>query len=314
MPIATDDQVFDRRFKALGGPCSVCVRGVDDRLAAEALAAAEAEVLRIETKFSRFRGQSIVSRINAASGRNTFLSVDSETASLIDYAATAYEQSDGLFDITSGVLRRVWDFKQGRVPSAAELSTVLPLIGWDKVRWTSPRICLPLPGMELDFGGFGKEYAADRVVSILRTHGVQQAMVDLGGDLAFASSQTGASPWRVGVRHPRHPETAAAMIEIVDGGIATSGDYERYFEIDGRRYCHILSPRTGMPVAALASVTVTGPQCLVAGTAATIAMLKGKDAIAWLSELGLPWLAVDENGECNGTIRAETEWQDRYGG
>src|SRR3546814_3415078 len=106
--------------------------------------------------------RSIVSRINAAAGTATVVEVDEETAALLDYAATAWRESDGLFDVTAGVLRRAWNFRAQRVPSAEALAALLPLIGWQRVQWQRPRIALPLAGMQLDFGGFGKEYEIGR--------------------------------------------------------------------------------------------------------------------------------------------------------
>ena len=287
------------RFQAFGGPCEL-------QLAADARAceAAQAEALRIEAKYSRYRPDSVVSRINAASGDPAGVAVDEETASLLDYAAQAHTQSGGLFDATSGVLRRAWDFRAGRVATAAELAALLPLVGWDKVAWQRPRIALTRAGMELDFGGFGKEYAVDRVCAVLAQAGVRHGLVEFGGDLRILGPHPDGTPWRVGIRHPRAPERPLATIDLPAGAVATSGDYERFFEKDGRRYSHLLDPRSGEPARGLASVTVLAPQCLVAGTLTTIAMLKGEAGPDWLAGQGLPWLAVDARGAVHGSIAA----------
>ncbi|MES0874919.1 FAD:protein FMN transferase [Sinimarinibacterium thermocellulolyticum] len=287
------------RFKALGGPCTLYAYAGDDA----ALRAGEAEARRIEAKYSRYRDDSIVSRINAAAGMAA-VEVDEETAALLDYAATAHAQSGGLFDITSGVLRRVWNFKTERVPTQAEIDALLPLIGWDQVEWQRPHIRLPRAGMQIDFGGFGKEYAADRIAALLRAAGVRHGLVDLAGDICVLGPHQDGSAWQVGVRHPR-AAGAIATVPLRHGAIASSGDYERGFVHDGRRYSHILDPRSGWPVQGLAAVSVLADQCLIAGTAATCAMLLGDEqGPAWLAALGLPHLVVDAQMRVRGSVQS----------
>ncbi|MGZ5686063.1 MAG: FAD:protein FMN transferase, partial [Usitatibacter sp.] len=179
----------------------------------------------------------------------------------------------------------------------AELDSVLPLIGWERVELLQDSVRLPLAGMELDFGGFGKEYAVDRAAAVLRDAGAASAMVNLAGDLAILAPQPDGSPWRVGIRHPRRDDALIASLPVDSGAIATSGDYERFIEIDGERHCHVLDPRTGRSARGIQSVTVHATSCLVAGSASTIAMLKGaQDGLAWLRSLGLPFLCVLEGG------------------
>ena len=231
------------------------------------------------------------------------MTVDAETAALLNYADAAYAQSEGLFDISSGVLRRAWDFKAQRVPEQRELDALLPLVGWKKLEWHAPLIRLPLAGMQIDFGGFGKEYAADRAAGVLAAMGIAHGLVDLGGDVRVLGPHPDGAPWLIGIRHPRAPESAIATVPLTHGAIASSGDYERYFEKDGRRYSHVLDPRTGWPVQGLASVSVLAQQCLIAGTGTTIAMLRGVTAgVEWLQQLGLPYLCVDASLQISGTL------------
>jgi len=151
--------------------------------------------------------------------------------------------------------------------------------------------------MQLDFGGFGKEYAVDRAARVMAEQGAKSAMVSLAGDLAILGPQPGGAPWRMGIKHPRRGDKLLATIPVMSGAIATSGDYERFIEVDGERHCHILDPRTGRSARGLQSVTVQAQSCLIAGSATTIAMLKGREAgLAWLEELGLAHLAVTEDG------------------
>jgi thiamine biosynthesis lipoprotein len=284
------------RFHAMAAENEVQVHAPHAQGAAKAAEAAIAEVLRIEAKYSRYRPRSVVSRINAAAGGRP-VQVDDETLELLRYAGACHAQSDGLFDATSGVLRRAWRFDAAHVPAAAELAPLLALVDWSAVEIAGHAVRLARAGMELDFGGFGKEYAADRAARVLHESGVACALVNLAGDLAIVGAQPGGAPWRVGVRHPRRADALVATIPVASGAIATSGDYERYIEVDGVRHCHILDPRTGRCARGLRSVTVHAASCLVAGSATTIAMLKGREeGLAWLDSLAVPYLCVLDDG------------------
>ena len=283
-------------FDAMSSVCEICLddaHGAGEPALALAASQAVSEVRRIESTYSRYRADSIVSRINAAAGGPDAVVVDAETASLLTFAAQLHASSEGLFDITSGVLRRAWDFKAQRVPTDADLHQLLPLIGWSQVEWTGQAIRLPRAGMEVDFGGFGKEYAADRAMSALHAAGQRHGYVNLGGDIRVLGPRADGSGWRFGIQHPRQDGGTIASVELREGALATSGDYERYFEHEGRRYCHILDPHTGWPVTHWASVSVTAPACVAAGALSTIAMLKGASAIDFLAANATTGLVVD---------------------
>lgn len=283
-------------FRAMAAENEVQIHSDDEAHAGHAASAAIAAVARIEAKYSRYLEDSVVTRINRAAG-GAPVEIDEETRLLLSYADTCYRQSDGLFDATSGVLRRAWRFDRPRVPGDAELAALLPLIGWDRVELSSHAVRLPTAGMEIDFGGFGKEYAADNAALALREQGVTSALVNLAGDLAILGPAPDGSPWQVGIQHPRREGALIARLPVASGAIATSGDYERYIEVDGERHCHVLDPRTGRSARGFQSVTVHAPSCLVAGSASTIAMLKGADeGLAWLRALGLPFFCVLEGG------------------
>lgn len=286
----------------MGGPCELQVHAPGRPAARRAFALGEAEVRRLEQRYSRYRDDSVTSTLNRSAGDPEGRAVDAETAALLDYAGIAWQQSGGAFDITSGVLRRAWDFKAKRVPAQAEIDAALAHVGWPRVRWERPRLWLEA-GMELDFGGVVKEYAADRARGVLVAAGFAHGLVELGGDIALLGPHPDGAPWQVGIRDPRAPERAIASTLLASGGIASSGDYERYFEQDGRRYCHILDAKTGWPAQGLAGVSVVADQCMVAGTATTIAMLKGpRRGLEWLESLGLPFLAVDAAGTVSGSL------------
>ncbi len=271
--------------------------GTDRAHAERAAHDAIADVKRIEAKYSRYRDDSITSAINRAAGYEA-VAIDDETASLLRYADRCHALSNGSFDITSGVLRRVWDFKRQppRVPSQDEIDALRPLIGWQHVEWSDDHVRLPERGMELDFGGIGKEYAADRAATICRERGIAHALVNLGGDVRAIGSRADGSPWRIGIRHPRNADATIATITLDDEAVATSGDYERYFELDGCRYCHLLDPRTGMPADHWQSASVVAPLAILAGSYATIAMLACDRAPAFLRAQRVRFLLVDKEG------------------
>jgi thiamine biosynthesis lipoprotein len=288
-------------FEAMASRCEICLE-VDPQGAARDAAAATrlarlaiAEVRRIEQKYSRYRADSIVSRINAQAGAAP-VACDEETLALLAYADTLFAASGGLFDITSGVLRQAWDFRRPRLPTARRLETLRALIGWQRVERDGDSVRLPQAGMELDFGGFGKEYAADRAAALLLEQGVVAGYVNLGGDLRCLGPRGDGRPWDIGIQDPRDPRRSIASIPVSRGALATSGDYERFFDLDGRRYCHILDPRSGMPVAHWRSVSVLAPLATAAGSAATIAMLLQADGADFLARSGLAWLAIDQDG------------------
>jgi len=288
-------------FQAMSSVCEIRLDGDAERDGAAAMAAAAqaaiAEVRRIEQKYSRYRADSIVSRINAAAGSGVAVPVDEETDALLGFAGQLHALSDGLFDITSGVLRQAWDFRAARLPDAARLRPLLSLIGWQQVRREGTLVALPKAGMELDFGGFGKEYAADRAAGVLAEAGMRHGFVNLGGDIRVLGARRDATLWRFGIQHPRDAHATLAHIDLSEGALATSGDYERYFEVGGHRYCHILDPRTGWPVSAQpdawASASVVAPACVAAGALSTIAMLKGRDAPAFLATQQARCLLID---------------------
>ena len=254
------------------------------------------EVRRIETKYSRYRPDSVVSRINAAAGTG-WNECDEETLSLLAFADTLYRNSGGLFDITSGLLRRAWDFKQGLVPTPEALQELCGLIGWQHLERDGTRVRLTREGMEIDFGGFGKEYAADRAAALLMQSGVHCGYVNLAGDMRVMGPKPDGAPWLIGIQDPRRRSGIIATIPLDDGALATSGDYERYFEHDGQRYCHILDPRTGQPVTYWRSVSVIAPLAVVAGGCATAAMLLQSDGGAFLTESGYAFLAINQRSE-----------------
>jgi thiamine biosynthesis lipoprotein len=271
----------------MGGPCEVLAEVADEAEARKVADTVAACAWRVEDRFSRYRADNIVARINTASGEP--VEVDGETANLFDFAALMYRLSDGLFDITSGVLRKAWTFDGGnRVPGQAEIDALLPFVGWSKVHWVRPVITLPA-GMQIDLGGIGKEYAVDQAAQLAAQITSAAVLVNFGGDLAVTRSRDGDRAWRVGIESiDAAVRTAAKLVDLAAGALSTSGDTYRYVESGGRRLSHILNPRTGWPVSgAPSSVTVAAPTCTNAGMLTTLAMLRGPGAEAFLEAEGV---------------------------
>jgi len=291
------------RFHSMASPCEILVDTQDAILARRLTSLAQVEAKRIETKFSRYRDDNIVYAINQSAGKK--LKVDEETAHLLDYADQCYELSDGLFDITSGVLRKVWKFDgSDNIPSVDQVHRLLKNIGWNKVRWQSPNIVLP-ENMELDFGGIGKEYAVDRVSLLLKQEADVACLVNFGGDLAANRVRANGQAWIVGVEavydenastwrsEPSREPVANSILELKQGAMATSGDARRYLIKNGHRYSHILNPKTGWPVEnAPRSVTVLSETCTEAGILSTLAMLHGSQAEDFLRRQGVKFWCI----------------------
>jgi thiamine biosynthesis lipoprotein len=267
-------------FMAMASPCDVLMEVEVETLAREILDAVATETWRIEDKFSRYEKNNIIHEINNANGKT--VGIDDETSRLFGFANELYEISDGLFDITSGVLRQVWTFDgSDRLPGKGEVNKVLKKIGWQRVVRQQGSITLPKE-MEIDLGGIGKEYAVDRCVLIVRHKTLQSVLINFGGDLAVTAPRSDNKFWSVG-RMVTGSDSALGMFQLYSGAIATSGDANRYLLKDGVRYSHILNPKTGWPVAdAPHTISVAADTCLEAGMMSTLAMLHGADAETFL--------------------------------
>lgn len=286
----------------MGTPCEIQLFAKSRAQATRIAEMAIADVHRLEARYSRYRSDSLLSAINQAAASGGEISVDAETAGLLDYAATCYQESDGLFDISSGILRRAWRFGAAQLPEQRQIDELLEMVGWHKLHWKAPLLSFPTPGMELDFGGIVKEYAVDRAAVLCWNEGIRHGVINLGGDIKTIGPRPDHSPWRVGISHPRKPGDVLETLSLNQGAVASSGDYERCIVVDGVRYGHVLNPRTGWPVRHLASVSVVSELCVVAGSASTIAMLKEDKGPAWLEAMGLPHLWVDVEGNRGGSL------------
>ncbi|MGI1944702.1 FAD:protein FMN transferase [Shewanella glacialipiscicola] len=269
-------------FRAMASPCEILIACDQLDIADDMLDMAVTEALRIEHKYSRFIAQNCLWQLNHANGYKQL--IDEETWQLMAFAKQCFQLSDGLFDISAGPLMELWRFDpQAQLPEHAHILAAKALVGLEHIEFDSHYIEMRT-GMKLDFGGIAKEYAVDRVAyELAECYPDIPVLVNFGGDIACPVVKV--TPWQVGIEDPRHLDHASSVLAISQGALATSGDTRRFFEVDGKRYGHIVDPRTGYPVIhAPRSVTVLGPNCVTAGMLATMAMLHGQDAEAFLQQ------------------------------
>jgi thiamine biosynthesis lipoprotein len=227
------------RFEAMASPCELVSDDTDQSRVMSLACIAAREAWRIERKYSRYRDDSVIAWIHDNRGRE--LALDPETSLLLDFARSCFVLSDGLFDVTSGPLRRVWNFDGAdRIPIPADVEALLPHIGFSKLHWENPRLSVP-EDMELDFGGIGKEYAVDRAFELVAAQSSSAFLINFGGDLR-ASGPHSRGRWQVGVERPGTEQQAAMILSLERGALATSGDARRFLLKDGVRYGHIFEP------------------------------------------------------------------------
>ncbi len=256
------------------------------------------EMRRVDALMSPFRDDSELARINAAAGREA-VAVNAELFGLIRRALRVSALTGGAFDITFASVGDLYDFRAGRHPDARSLATHLPAVDWRKVRLDARAhsVFLPQPGMRIDLGGIAKGHAVDRGIAILRKCGIRSALVSAGGDSRILGDHHGR-PWMMGVKNPRQADGIAVVLPLSDTAISTSGDYERYFIEDGKRYHHILSPRTGRSVHHTMSVTVLGPDATTTDGLSTAFFVLGPERALALCEAlpGVEAVIIDARG------------------
>lgn len=289
--ITKQDDSYSVNFFAMASPCEVIIDSLDEQLANKIGQLVATEVWRIEDKYSRYDESSCLSQINSNEGIACI--IDNETFLLLNFADQCYQLSNGLFDITTGVLRQVWRFDcSDNIPSMHQVNNMMSFVGWEKVTYDQEQIHLP-KGMEIDFGGIGKEYAVDRVILLLKQLTNIPVLVNLGGDLCASKIRSNKQPWQVGIENPNTNSNQTMVISLSQGALATSGDAKRFLLKNDTRYSHILNAKTGWPIDdAPHSMTVTAPQCIQAGILATLALLQGKNAEQFLEQQDVKYWAV----------------------
>lgn len=277
--------IFETRtFFAFDVPCTLVAAGPAARVA---LASAEELCHRYEGLFSHTRDTSDVSRLNRAAGART--AIDPETAELLRISLAYCAASGGRFDITAGELARLWNYHAARVPSEAEIKAALGHVGYWGVHVDGAVAWLDDPAARITLGGTAKGYIADRVRGHLLANGAVAGMVNLGGNIAMYGSREDGLPWEVALDDPLAPGSVAAIIEVGEAAVVTSGVTERTFVRDGRAYHHIVDLATGRPVVTdIASVTVVAPEAMVGeGWSTTLLAAGSTAALALAAEHGL---------------------------
>lgn len=264
-------------FQAMSTICRV------DFSASDPLAAREfqGEVLRwiaeFEARYSRFIPDSLISRINATAGQQ-WVEVDAETDALFHLCHEMAFFTRGVFDPTALPLVRLWNWKADPpvIPDDNAIAAAKELVGWHRVQRRPGAIFLPRAGMCLDLGGIGKEYAVDRVLTMAVQRGFPNVLVDFGNDVRVLGEPPERGAWHIGLEDPRHPGHCWTGVAVNNHAVATSGDYIRHFLHRGRRFGHIIDPRTGYPVNnGTLSVSILAPHCTFAGVVSTAAFVFG---------------------------------------
>ena len=295
-------RLVNHAFHAMGSPCHIQFYALSRLQAQEAKQSVKQCLEKLEQRYSRYRKDSFISVINNGSGLGAASKIDAEMAALLAYADQCFQESEGLFDVTSGILRKLWSLDKTEIPSEEQINECRQLIGWNKVEWTQNSVYLPQQGMQLDFGGIVKEYAADSVAQLLKSKGITSGIIELGGDIKVIGPRPSGQGWPVAIRNPLEKDQQSLQLTITHGAVASSGDYERFQEIDGVRYSHILNPKTGMPTTGLRAVSILSEHCVVAGSIATLAMLKGSKGFNWLQENELDFFCCLDSGEIHQQI------------
>lgn len=267
-------------FRAMSTECRIHVHGVPTATAQEFLREALSWVAGFEARYSRFIPDSLIGRINNAAGEH-WVEVDAETERLFTLCHELAFFTSGAFDPTALPLIRLWNWKAQPpvVPDEAAIHAARELVGWSKVQRRPGGIFLPRAGMCLDLGGIGKEYAVDWVVSMALERGIQNVLVDFGHDVRVHGHALDKNFWWIGLEDPNQPGHCWTGVAVTDHAVATSGDYVRNFQINGRRYGHIIDPRTGWPVNnGCHAVSVLAPSCTIAGILSTTALILGPQA------------------------------------
>lgn len=262
-------------FHCMGGLCEVLIDTLDTKISDQIFQIVYAEAKRLEEKYSRYRIDNIVFKINNSHGSP--VKIDKETYHLLRFADSLYVASNGMFDITSGVLRKIWKFDGHSLPPNQEkINDLLVCIDWKKVTYNKSSMSLPSQ-WEIDFGGIGKEYAVDSACNKVKTLFNIPTLINFGGDIAVTGPKKNGLPWKIEV------DQSDRSVLLYRGGVATSGDKNKYILIDGVKRSHILNPQTGYPIlGAPRSVTVVAANCSEAGALSTISLLMGEDCEAFL--------------------------------
>jgi thiamine biosynthesis lipoprotein len=270
--------VHRERAEIMGTTFTITIEDFAD--AQNATQAAFEEIRRIDRLLSTYKEESEISEVNRRAAKEP-VAVGSDFWSVVTASRAYVETSTGSFDPTVYPLMRAWGFRkrEGRLPAPEEIEHILPLVDFGNVVLdeSSRTIRFKREGMGLDFGGIAKGYAVDRAIEVLKGLGVRRAIMDAGGNFYGLGTPVGREKWQAGIRHPFRLDEIIAKFPVSDAGVATSGNYERFFEIDGVKYCHIMDPRTGWPVPDMLSATVVTDTAMAADALSTSVFVLGAE-------------------------------------
>jgi thiamine biosynthesis lipoprotein len=289
--------------------CSITVVSSSREKAEKAIEAGFAEIKKLGTLINYYSDTSELSEINRSAGIKP-VRVSKETLELINIAVHTSEITDGAFDPSIAPVIKLWDFsrqnKKPSVPASNYIKNAMKLVDFEKIQINdiTSEVYLQEKGMEIDLGGIAKGYAADKAVDAIKIKGIKAALIAVAGDIRGFGLNTTGKPWNVGIQDPR-PETESekpwediiASLRLEDRAISTSGDYQRFFFQNGKRYHHILDPETGYPAYSdLISVTVIAPEGYVADGLSTAVFVLGiEKGLALINKLGLDAVLVGAN-------------------
>ena len=287
-------------FHAMGTVCRVSLVEPSREAANAYLDNLLNRIADFEAKYSRFLEGSLISQINAAAGKS-WVETDEETDQLLHLCGEMFFFTGGAFDPTSLPLIRLWNWKANppSVPTDEQVRLAKQLVSWGNVQRRKGAVFLARLGMCLDFGGIGKEYALDLALTMAAQYGVTNVLVDFGQDIRAIGKPPGKPAWHVGLENPKAPGSCWGSVAVANHAVASSGDYLRCFILNGRRYGHIIDPRTGYPVNnTTLSVNVIAPNCTLAGILSTTAFILGaKEGFELINKtFGTSGAIATENG------------------
>jgi FAD:protein FMN transferase len=287
---AATDSLFHDVRRAMGSTFEIYLYAPDGVRAAELFEAAAAEIERVEAVLSHYRPASELSRLNTRAGHGP-VRTDPEVFALLELSLELSRRTAGAFDITVGRLMQGWGFFRGsgHYPSREALDEARAQTGWAKVKLDRAErtVHFLVPGLQLDPGAIGKGYAVDRVADLFRAVGVRAALIGFGASSFYAlGAPPGRPGWPIRIPNPVVPATALSTAVLRDQALSTSGSFEKFFELEGRRYSHLMDPRTGHPVAGMIQATVITPSATYADALSTALFVVGPEgATRLLAEL-----------------------------
>ncbi len=301
MMVGTAQEPYKRTLKLMGSRFDITVVANDSTQANKYIDTAVAEISRIEKLISSWNENSQTSEINRNAGIKP-VKVDAELFNLIERAISISKLTDGAFDISYASMDKIWKFdgSMTTMPSEKEITASVEKVGYQNIVLDKNKstIYLKLKGMKIGFGAIGKGYAADKAKILLMSKGVTSGIINASGDMNTWGKQTNGEDWKVAITNPMDKNKVFALLPITNGSVVTSGNYEKYVNFNGKRYTHIIDPRTGYPSTGIISVTVFAPKAELADALATSVFVMGKEAgLDRINQLPkIECIIIDDNG------------------